>query len=847
MFKKSKLLSSSIIATAILAVPAYAQVDDEIIVTATKRQTTLQDTPVAVSVTSAATIEKAQILDILDLQSVVPSLKVTQLQTSNNTNFIIRGFGNGANNAGIEPSVGVFIDGVYRSRSAAQIGDLPKLERVEVLKGPQSTLFGKNASAGVISVVSAKPSFTGEGYAEIGVTNYDGRLLRAYASGPLSDTVAVSLGGSFFKRDGYAESQVEGVDDFNDRDRFSLRGQMLFEPTDALSMRVIADLSRIDENCCTVTNIQNQGAAAIVSLFGGRANNDLDPFAYETFLNRNAQNKVDDMGLSFHVDYDLDWAALTSITSYRENESSYNQDADYNTLELLRDVNNFADIRTFTQELRLTSQGDGPLSWMAGAYFFNEKIDQIGGLEWGNDIRPFFNALLSAGGIPFPDSFGTLEGIYGVTPGSFFGGGQTTTETFTQDNQAWSAFTTLDYEISDKLTATVGLNYTDDSKDVMSNVINNDIWGRIDLNNDTTLFGVALPQVLFGQFFQAGTGLAPTPANIGFIESVAPGTSAGINGSVAAVIGGLQGTQFQPQFLDYPNSVEGGSSNDDKLTYVARLAYEVNDNLNLYGSYSTGFKSTSWNLSRDSRPLPADAAALTAAGLAQPNQSFGTRFAGPEEARVIEFGLKAKLPRGAINVAVFDQSIKGFQSNIFTGTGFALANAGEQSTKGAEIDITYTPIDPFTLTFAGTWLDPIYDEFDIGVGPNGPGLTGETPAGIPNIAFSTSGTYNHDFENGMTGFMRADFQYQDPTNILDAIVEFTPSDGQTQQLTREIKTVNASMGLNWDNGVSLQFWARNLFNDEYFLSAFPGVAQEGVIQAYPVAPRTYGANLRWSF
>ncbi|MBX2848556.1 MAG: Plug domain-containing protein, partial [Acidiferrobacterales bacterium] len=114
-----------------------SKVFEEIVVTATKRAKTLQDIPIAVSVTSAETIEEAQILDINDLQSVVPTLRVSQLQSSTNTNFSIRGFGNGANNAGIEPSVGVFIDGVYRSRSAGAISDLPNLERVEVLSGPQ--------------------------------------------------------------------------------------------------------------------------------------------------------------------------------------------------------------------------------------------------------------------------------------------------------------------------------------------------------------------------------------------------------------------------------------------------------------------------------------------------------------------------------------------------------------------------------------------------------------------------------------------------------------------------------------------------------------------------------------
>ncbi|MEQ1688285.1 MAG: Plug domain-containing protein, partial [Sphingopyxis sp.] len=122
------------------AAPADAAAEEEeatgndIIVTASKREQTLQDTPIAVSVTTAATIEQAQVRDLIDIQTLVPSLRVSQLQSSANTNFIIRGFGNGANNAGIEPSVGVFIDGVYRSRSAAQIGDLPNLRRVEVLR-----------------------------------------------------------------------------------------------------------------------------------------------------------------------------------------------------------------------------------------------------------------------------------------------------------------------------------------------------------------------------------------------------------------------------------------------------------------------------------------------------------------------------------------------------------------------------------------------------------------------------------------------------------------------------------------------------------------------------------------
>jgi len=185
----------------ILASPAAAWAQDDqsgedaiddnvIIVTASKRETTLQETPIAVSVTSAEQIEDSQVRDLLDLQTLVPSLRVNQLQSSANTNFIIRGFGNGANNAGIEPSVGVFIDGVYRSRSAAAIGDLPNVTRVEVLRGPQSTLFGKNASAGIISVVTQKPQFEFGGSAELFYCNFNAIVAKANISGHLSHIVA---------------------------------------------------------------------------------------------------------------------------------------------------------------------------------------------------------------------------------------------------------------------------------------------------------------------------------------------------------------------------------------------------------------------------------------------------------------------------------------------------------------------------------------------------------------------------------------------------------------------------------------------------------------------------------
>lgn len=253
--------------------------------TATKREQTLQEIPVAVSVTSAEDIAKAQVRDLSDLQTIAPTLRVNQLQSSANTNFIIRGFGNGANNAGIEPSVGVFIDGVYRSRSAAAIGDLPNLQRVEVLRGPQSTLFGKNASAGVISIVTQKPQFDFGGSAELSYGNFNAIIAKADITGPISDTIAFSLAGNLNKRDGYADDLNLGTD-VNERNRYGFRGQLLIEPSDDLSIRLIGDYDKIDEDCCVAGNIVNGPTGAIVNALAGGIGIDAeDPFSYDVYTN----------------------------------------------------------------------------------------------------------------------------------------------------------------------------------------------------------------------------------------------------------------------------------------------------------------------------------------------------------------------------------------------------------------------------------------------------------------------------------------------------------------------------------------------------------------------------------
>ena len=782
------LLCSAIAAT--LAAPAAvaqgAGMLEEIVVVATKRQQTLQQVPIAVSVVSTLQIEQAQVMDIKDLQTMVPSLRVTQLQTSANTNFIIRGFGNGANNAGIEPSVGVFIDGVYRSRVGSALADLPKLERVEVLRGPQSTLFGKNASAGVINVVTAKPDLEAySGSVSFTAGNYSQTIARADVTGPLSDNLAFSLFGSVNKRDGYYKNEFDG-EELNENDRWNLRGQLLYAPTDRLEMRLIVDGEKIDEACCGVANLQNGPTGQVVQLLGANLVPDA-PFAYRGFYDFPPVNEIETSGASLEITYDFDWATLTSITADRELSQFQNADIDFTSLRLAEAFISDTNIDTFTQELRLTSNGDGALDWMVGGFYFQEDVEIDGDFRIGSDFRPYFDTL-TGGAISAAEAFfGSFDPR--VQPGSFLRGGTGyPQETSFQDDTSVSVFAQADWRFTEDLTLTVGANYTEVEKEAGVSIVANELFSAIELP-----------------------------------EALAP----------------LSAAQLLPPFLDFPNAVESGESNDDEITYTLRLAYDINANLSAYAGVSTGFKATSWNLSRDSRPFARDLAALQAADLTVPNLVTGTRFAGPEESTVLEVGLKAEFDSLAFNLAIFDQEIDGFQSNVFTGTGFVLANAGTQTVEGFEFDINWAPTEALRLAFATTYLDPEYEDFVGGVGPDGPtDLSGTRPAGIHEWSTNTSGTYNFAAFGAM-GYVRVEHVYEDEVQVVENV--------SADIASREVSMFNASAGLTWSNGFELNLWGRNLNEDEYLQSAFPSVAQAGSFSGYPNQPRTYGLTLRKNF
>lgn len=891
---RASLFAGTCALVALTAAPAFAQDEDiaqpappmeeamgsgnEIIVTATKREQTLQDVPVAVSVTTAATIEQAQIRDVKDLQTLVPSLRVTQSQALFATTYSIRGFGTSGNNTGFEPSVGVFVDGVYRSRSISQVSDLPDLQRIEVLRGPQSTLFGKNASAGVISIVTKEPQYEFGGNLEASYGNFDAFVAKGVITGPLSETMAASIAGGYNKRDGYITDLGYGGKT-NERDRWFVRGQLKFEPNSQLKIRLIADYDEIDEICCSAINIRaaSPGATDAIRFIGGQVNDASRPFDDVTYSNFASSNKIKNYGFSGQIDYDIGPLTITSITAYRESQSRNNQDSDFTSADLIGSNRTAIDLDTFTQELRLSTNLDGPFNFLLGGYYFNEKVGLSQDIRYGDDFRAYANLLTNNGVTIFEQLTGRPVGTTYQQPG------QGLAESFRLKNDAYSFFGNIDFEVARGLTLTLGANYTKDKKSVTSQMTSTDTFSQIPASTFVAVGQSVLTNQFLatavGQALQLPTGTLASAAQIQGFAGAQPAIFAQIQAQAAGfgalnanlttaaagadanplTVGnpflGLRVLQFLPPFMNIPNAVESGKTNDSDWSWTARLAYEISPTLNAYAAYSTGFKASSFNLSRDSRPTPADLALIQQRGIGTVNLTSGSRFAKPEDSELFEFGIKGNWGIAAANLTVFKQSISNFQTNVFTGTGFFLSNAEKQSTFGIEFDGMVKPTPELTLTMAVTYLDPKYDKYTKSVLGD---QSGQAIVNIPQISATWGAQYERPLANDDRIIARVDFHYESDSQNEPALPNLivTRPDGSRdltlayavgRQFHHDVNDLNASLTYAMRNGLEFTVWGRNLLDDRYITGIFDSVAQTGSVSGYLNQPRTYGGTVRYRF
>ena len=462
-----------------------------------------------------------------------------------------------------------------------------------------------------------------------------------------------------------------------------------------------------------------------------------------------------------------------------------------------------------------------------GGFYDHENLDYNSQINFGSQIRTYADvlsgqvpaALLGALPTPLRTALTGRSNLYAlellqslvtpsIKPGStYFAPGQAVYAPYTLAQDSFSFFGQGDIHPINHLTITGGVAYLNDRKASTANVQLTDAFSALNLQNVPQFTALGLPANLYSalgalQFFY---GNAPTHGPV-----------------------------------NYPNANESGVLKGDKVTYLARANYEFGP-VNVYVSYSTGWKAGAFNLSTDARA---------------PDANGVGRTAGPENVTLYEAGAKSAFRGGYLNLAVFKQTIKGFQDNAYTGTGYALVNAGQETVKGVEVDAAYRPIQWLSLTTGATYLDPRYDSFlqapcvsfdprcavnpATGIAPAFRDLSGTRPALIPKWTVSVSGTINHNFGDAFGAFLRGEYDYQ----TKEQLTEVVPANISTYG----VNNVNASLGFSFPaQKIELLAFVRNLTKNNQVTFAFPSVAQTGSYSGFLNDPRTYGVTFTKRF
>lgn len=837
---------------------------EEVVVYAQKREQSILEVPVSVSSYSADSLDQAKVRDINDLTQLAPSLSIDNSTGASDTAIYIRGMGTSGNNAGFEQSVGIFIDGVYRGRPGSAMSDYVDIEGIEVLKGPQGTLFGRNTSAGVISVRTSQPSHEASGNAEVSIGNYGFKQVRASATGSLiEDKLAGRLSGSWHERDGFMENPFTGEEAQN-RDRYSLRGQLLWDVSDDATLRVIVDKSHSDEVCCAATPLLYGPAQNAIDLVDGAAFERLpaSPFPYAGLPNSTLRDvfdrqysanvpyidKIDDQGISAELNWDLGDTALTVIASSRNYENFAQLDADHSSADILTRVQTF-DNDEKSLELRWASTGANTIDWTVGAYFFDQSIDFSSPLPFGTDIRPYVNALGSIDADPTNGANlitlaelgqAALGNISPTGIGSTYympNGKGGSSNDYSAESMAF--FGQATWNVTDDLSLTLGLRYSDEEKD--STYVSDYFNPFSELTGDELFNSYLAALAVNNGVFPLGT---PQPVVNGTLAAIQQGAAAGDPGS-QALVGGAQGLaaaaagglQLVVPWEDFQADYA-----DDNISGTISVNYQFDEDMSAYARYARGYKSGGLNLDR-------------AASGSTPGNHVVTDpsvvIFEPEIVDTFEVGMKSRLldNRLNFNAAIFFQELQDYQFQSFIGTGFVVRNAAQTEGKGLELDFAYKPNENWFISGGAVWQDVNYDDF-----PDGPNTIAQGLAGNPANTNDLSGqrvvqssdfsasllvAYNKpinddmEFTASVSGNYRSDFFRQSANEPLSE---------------QDVQTINATMGIGAQDGAwALELWAKNLTDDEVYAS-FSSTFQTNSLSSFiQQPPRTYGLTAKYAF
>jgi len=794
-----------------------------VVVEATRREgVTVQDVPVSVTAFDAALLDDTGVARLNDLEQIAPSIQVSQTESAaSGTSISIRGIGTGANNPGFEPAVGVVIDGVYRTRTGIALSELPELAGIEVLRGPQGTLFGRNTSAGVVSINTSKPQWDPEASLTAGVGNYGMYSAEASVTGPISDTMAARVDVKRRVRDGYIDD-VNSDREFNNLDRFLMRGQLLFEQDNA-SLRLIADYGKTDEDCCVGVNlVQGPTAAAVTgaaALAGWQGFADARPDDYKVALspNRPISDDVEEWGVSAEYRNRFGTMNFTSITAYRDWQAIRDQDVDFSGIDrAYRDGTEITD-KVFTQEFRLQDTY-GPLDWLVGAFYMNEELGYTDTIRVGTQAN-LYTDFISAGATG-GQLFGSLPGVppllgyvnpatgaptLPTAPGAvpfflpqFFDGAGQNNDDFDVKTNAAALFTHNEIALSDKLTATVGARLNYEEKDL-----------EYDLNSNI-------------------------PACDFFLNNPAGG--AVVQNLIASGAGSLVLLSCNPAVNTEYNGKDSDSFDETTVTGTAKLAYAFTPDFMSYVSYSRGFKAGGYNLDRSGF----DSVLFGGDGAQPSDLQFDS-----ETVDSYELGWKASFNEIAatLNGAIFFQEVADFQENVFTGTNFRVLNSDVES-YGLELDGSIQPAEGLTLQ-AGYAYTKAERKTELRT-PRGDGTfeilaqSGVQLSNTPEHVLTASGTYLYDISPDLRGLFHLNARYNSETATSDATRGIADNDAYA--------LLGARIGIQAaDGGWEFSVFGENITDEYYNLASFNVPEQTGTVAVYPGLPAMYGAEFKLNF
>ncbi|MCW5573959.1 MAG: TonB-dependent receptor [Steroidobacteraceae bacterium] len=744
---------------------------EEVTVTAQRREESGQAVPLAITALSSEMLERQQIRNISQLDQIVPNIVINpNTGTSSASKIFLRGVGEDESFFTADTPVGIYIDDVYIARQTGAMFDLFDIERMEVLRGPQGTLYGRNTSAGAVKLVSKKPTL-GEyhGLAELTVGSYDRFDVRATGNLPIGETVALQGAVLARTRDGYTRNAYDGKF-VNDQDVKGARLSLLAEPTGSFSMLLAADYirERSTPGFAVPLTLDPSGdpLPAEVPKTGSFYTTDSD-------IGSGWKNDLDQWGLAATLEFRAnDDLTFKSITSYRSLENLLFLDADgdvYSAPPSAGMFHLYQDQEQYqvSQELQaLGNAFDSRLRYVAGLYFFRENNDQ--------DTVSVIG-IPALYGLPSP-----LAGRFDLTP--------IAREKMTTD--AYAAFASGTYEVTDRLSLTAGIRYTRESKDYSDHVI--------------------LPNGQVQVVCLNTTGAAPAQA------AAAPCTQ----------------DQLDDGFFTFTNQSAFDKTWDDWTPRVV-IDYKLTDTAMVYLSAAKGFKGGTTS-GRDTNSL----------------RNYGRIIGDPETNWSYEAGLKADWfgRRLRTNAAVFQNEYDGLQFGVTTPDGgFGRINAGNAEIKGLELEVTAVPVEGLELNAGLGLLDSKYTKWTAALSTcAAQGLTTvdqylKLPLKqAPDWSYRVGANYSHDMGARGVISVGADYSAKD-----DHYNNLCASEGIR---VHDYEFLNAQ--LRWENAngnVLVTLAGTNLTDSEVFNGGFDFGRSLGFAAAYLYPPRMWSLAARYSF